>query len=200
MKKHLFLTIISFLFFANLLAQSTQNRTADINIVYGKKHILTIETPIGWINDKENAQKVGLTNFFYAMSDTSVNPKSYMYVQGVDKMDSTETLQDFISGDLQNYRKKDPDFKYEIIEAEFNGGTKDVKSYSFSNLNDRYKEDVIYLETETAIIVFAFSATTKKDYENYQSVFDAFIMSFKYRGDNPKPFLDYMNNNREKFK
>jgi len=177
-------------------AQSGQNQTADINIVYGKSHIFTIETPIGWINDKENAQKIGLVNFFYARTDTSVIQKSYMYVLGIDKKNNKETLQDFISGDLQTYRKKYPDFKYEITEVEFNGGVKNGKLYSFSNLKDRYKEEVLYAETETTIIVFAFSATTQKDYENYQSVFDAFIMSFNYRGDNPKPFLDYMNSNK----
>jgi len=182
-----------------VFAQPRQNQTADINVVYGKGHIFTIETPIGWINDKENAKKIGLVNFFYARADTSVIQKSYMYVLGIDKESNKETLQSFISGDLQSYRKKYPDFKYEIVEVEFNGGVKNGKLYSFSNLKDRYKEEVLYAETETAIIVFAFSATTPKDYENYQSVFDAFIMSFNYRGDNPKPFLDYMNNNRQMF-
>jgi len=181
-------------------SQSGQNQTADINIVYGKHHIFTIETPIGWINDKESAQKVGLANFFYARADTSLIQKSYIYVLGIDKENNKETLQDFISDDLRTYRKKYPDFKYEIIEVDPNGGIKNGKIYSFSNLNDRYKEEVLYLETETAIIVFTFSASTQKDYENYQSVFDAFIMSFNYRGDNPKPFLDYMNSNIEMFK
>ena len=183
-----------------VFAQSGQNQMADINVVYGKSHIFTIETPIGWINDKENAQKIGLVNFFYAKADTSVVQKSYMYALGIDKENNKETLQDFISGDLQTYRKKYSDFKYEITEVEFNGGIKNGKLYSFSNLKDRYKEEVLYAETETSIIVFAFSATTPKDYENYQSVFDAFIMSFNYRGNNPKPFLDYMNSNRQIFK
>ena len=53
-------------------AQSEQNQMTDINIVYGKSHIFTIETPIGWFNDKKNAQKIGLVNFFYAEADTSV--------------------------------------------------------------------------------------------------------------------------------
>ena len=181
-------------------AQSGQNQMADINIVYGKSHIFTIETPIGWVNDKENAQKISLVNFFYARADTSVIQKSYMYVLGIDKENNKETLRDFISGDLQTYCKKYPDFKYEMIEVGFTGGVKNGKLYSFSNLKDRYKEEVLYAETETAIIVFAFSATTQKDYENYQPVFDAFIMSFNYRGDNPIPFLDYMNNNRQMFK
>ncbi|MCL2097711.1 MAG: hypothetical protein FWH23_03005 [Bacteroidales bacterium] len=175
------------------LAQTGQNnQTTDINVVYGQRHIFTIETPIGWINDKVNAQKIGLVNFFYAMTNTSLIQKSYMYVLGIDKESNKKTLQDFISGDLQTYRKKYPDFKYEIVEVEFNGGVKNGKLYSFSNLKDRYKEEVLYAETETAIIVFTFSATTSKDYENYQSVFDTFILSFNYRGDNPKPFLDYM--------
>lgn len=182
-------------------AQTGQNnQTADINVVYGERHIFTIETPIGWINDKEFAQKNRLVNFFYAKADSSVIQKSYMYANGYDKVSINETLHGFISGDLQKYRIKYPEFKYETVEIEFNGGVKNGKLYSFSNLTDRYKEEVLYAETKSTIIVFAFSATTQKDYENYQSVFDAFIMSFNYRGDNPKPFLEYMDKNRQMFK
>jgi len=182
-------------------AQTEQNnRTVDINIVYGKRHIFTIETPIGWINDKEFAQKIRLVNFFYARADSSVIQKSYMYANGYDKLSINETLEDFINIDLRKYRMKYPEFKYEIVEIELTGGVKNGKLYSFSNLTDRYREEVLYSETESAIIIFAFSATTQKDYENYQSAFDAFIMSFNYRGDNPKAFLEYMDKNKQMFK
>src|SRR5688572_8413238 len=174
-------------------AQSEQKKAPELNVVYGDKHIFTIETPEGWINDKESAQKIGLVNFFYTKGDTSVKQKCYIYANGYDKAAMNETLERFIKGDLETYRKKYPDYKYEIVNIGFTGGVKNGKLYSFSNLKDRYKEEVLYAETESTIIVFSFSATTEKDYKNYQSVFDAFVKSFKYRGDNPKPFLDYMN-------
>jgi hypothetical protein len=101
---------------------------------------------------------------------------------------------------LETYRNKYPDYKYEAVKIEFSGGVKNGKIYSYSNLKDRYKEEVLYAETESTILIFAFSATTENDYQNYQTVFDAFVKSFNYRGDNPKPFLDYMNKNKQMFK
>ncbi len=167
-----------------------------MNIVYGDKHIFTIETPQDWFNDKGYAQKIGLVNLFYAKADSSVMQKSYMYANGYDKDKVNSSLEEFIQRDLETYRKKYPDYKYEIVKIEFSGGVMNGKLYSFSNLKDRYKEEVIYAATESTIIVFSFSATTEKNYINYQSVFDAFVKSFNYRGDNPKPFLDYMNKNK----
>ena len=178
-------------------AQSEQREEdAIMNVIYGKKHILTVETPAGWVNDKEIAQKIGLTNLFYAKADTALMQKSYIYVNGYDKASTEETLQDFIDGDLQVYRQKYPDCKFEIEEVGRDGGVKNAILYSFFNLNDRYREEVLYSETESAVIILVFSATTQTDYKNYQSVFDDFIQSFTYRGDNPQPFLDYMNAQR----
>ena len=193
------LTIVSILFLMTSFYSLTfgqveqKKKTPEINVVYGDKHIFTVETPEGWINDKDNAQKIGLVNFFYAKADTAIQQKSYLYANGYDKASVNETLEEFINVDLETYRKKYPDFKFQIERIEFTGGVKNGKLYSFSNLKDRYKEEVLYAETEATIIVFAFSATTEGDYKRYQSVFDSFIKSFNYRGDNPNPFLDYIN-------
>ena len=85
-----------------------------------------------------------------------------------------------------------------MVNLGFTGGVKNGKLYSFSNLTDRYKEEVVYSETESSFIVLSFSATTEANYKDYQPVFDLFVNSFKYRGDNPKPFLDYMEKNKKK--
>lgn len=176
------------------LAQDVQkSRGQETNVVYGDKHIFTIETPEGWTNDKPYAQKNGLVNLFFATADSAVKQKSYLYANGYDKRSIKETLEEFIKGDLETYRKKYSNFEFEIINVGFSGGVKNGKLYSFSNLGDRYREEVLYGETNQSIIILSFSATTKDDYEKYRSVFDAFVKSFEYRGDNPKPFLDYLN-------
>ena len=183
------------------LAQANEtNKNQDINVVYGERHIFTIETPQEWINDKKYAEQIGLVNFFYASADSSVKQKSYMYAMGYDKDRLNSGLEEFIQGDLESYRKKYPGFISEKGNIQFTGGVKNGKLYSFSNLNDRYAEEVLYAETESTIIVFVFSATTENNYLNYQSVFDLFIQSFNYRGNDPKPFLDYMKKNRRIFK
>ncbi len=196
------LTIASILILGtSLFGQSPLKKQAvDLNVVYGDKHIFTIETPEGWFNDKASGQTIGLVNFFYAKADSSVTEKSYIYAMGYDKDKLNSNLEEFIKGDLDTYRKKYPDYKYEIVKIELSGGVKNGKLYSFSNLKDRYKEEVLYAETESTIIVFSFSAQTETDYKKYQSVFDKFIQSFNYRGDNPKPFIDYMSKNKQMFK
>lgn len=166
--------------------------TPELNVVYGEKHIFTVETPDGWINDKEFAQKIGLVCFFYAKADAQVGQKSYIYANGIDKEDPEETLDDFIVGDLKKFREKYPDLSYEKIDVAITGGVKGGILYSFANLSDRFKEEVLYIETDSSILVFSFSATTEDDYTKYQPVFDAFIQSFNYRGNSPQPFLDYM--------
>lgn len=170
----------------------SQSTHPEINVIYGKKHIFTVETPQGWINDKEFAKSIGLVCFFYAKADANVSQKSYIYANGIDKYSPDETLDVFIDGDLKKFREKYPDLTYEILDVGFTGGVTGGKLYSFANLSDRYKEEVLYGETNSSILVFSFSATTEDDYEKYQPVFDAFIQSFNYRGNNPQPFLDYM--------
>ncbi len=193
MKKNIVLIVIflSVLINSKIFSQTTER--PEINVVYGKKHIYTIETPSGWINDRELAKKYGLVNLFYHKSDSLINQKSYIYAFGIDKDTSDETLDNFIKGDFEKYSTKYPDFKYEKVEIGFTGGIKKGMLYTFSDLTDRFKEEVLYCETDSAFLIFSFSATTEQNYFDYQPVFDSFINSFQYRGNNPKPFLDYMN-------
>ena len=90
----LIVILVSFFIINKTFPQSTER--PEINIVYGKKHIYTIETPSGWINDKEVAKKYGLVNFFYHKSDSLIKQKSYIYAFGIDKDTPTETLDGFI--------------------------------------------------------------------------------------------------------
>jgi hypothetical protein len=169
-----------------------QEKTPEINVVYGDKHIFTIQTPTDWINDRKVAKEIGLVNFFYPLSDTLITQKNYVYANAYDKKSSEETLQSFIDADLKKYRTKYPGFQFEKIDVRFNGNVKNGQLYSLSNLRDRFKEEVLFAETTESIIVFSFSATTEESYKKYHPVFDSFVRSFIYRGNDPRPFLEYM--------
>jgi hypothetical protein len=180
---------------------SGQNKNQpEINVIHGEKHIFTIETPSSWINDKEYAKQIGLVCFFYSQDEIGKKQKNYFYANGIDKASPKETLDNFIKGDLDVFRKKYPEFKHEEFPVEFNDGLRNGTLYSFSNLFDRYKEEVLYVETDDSFLIFSFVAITQEDYEKLQPVFDRFISSFNYRGNNPKPFLEYMKNNQNDFK
>lgn len=174
-----------------------QDKTPEINVVYGDNHIFTIQTPTDWINDRKVAKEIGLVNFFYPVTDSLAKQKSYMYANGYDKKPSEQTLQNFIDADLKKYKKKYPSFKFERRDVGFNGTVKNGQLYSLSNLHDRFKEEVLFAETDESIIVFSFSATTAESYKEYQPVFDTFVSSFIFRGNNPKLFLEYMNKKKK---
>ncbi|QQS50997.1 MAG: hypothetical protein IPM71_15705 [Bacteroidota bacterium] len=195
--KHKLIIIIVFL--TGLISQYSfgQNeKSPEINVVYGDKHIFTIETPNGWINDKESAQTIGLVCFFYPKTEIGKSHFNYCYANGYDKVKSDESLFDFIKGDLDKFNKKYPDFTYNKLPIEITGGLRNAVLYSFSNLPDRYREEVLYSETDDSFIIFSFSAKTEEDYKAYQPIFDGLIASFNYRGNNPKPFLDFMNSKK----
>lgn len=196
MTKSIFLIVFTLILSTRIIAQT--NNQPEINVVYGEKHIFTIETPDGWTNDKESAQKVGLVCFFYPKSEIGKSHLNYCYANGYDKENTNEKLVDFISGDLEKFKKQYPDLTYEKTAIEITGGLRNAVLYSFSNLTDRFKEEVLYSDTEDSFIIFSFSAKTEEDYKNYQPIFDGLISSFKYRGNNPKPFLDYMNSKKDK--
>ncbi len=164
----------------------------EINVIYGEEHIFTVETPQNWINDKKAAESIGLVSFFYSKDDKDKAKKSYFYAMGYDKDEHNSDLATFMAGDLKTFKKKYPDLTYEEIKVGVTGGVIDGRMLSFDNLSDRYREEVIYMETEYSILVFSFSTFTKEDYLNYQPVFDAFTSSFKYRGNDPKPYLEWL--------
>ncbi len=175
----------------------THGQSPETNVVYGEKHIFTIETPENWVNDKISAQKVGLVCFFYPISEKGIYNKNYMYAHGIDKGSAEETLKNFIDEDLKKFRLKYPDFTIEKTSIEFTGGLRNGVLYTFSNLKDRFKEEVLYDETDDSFLIFSFAAMTSSDYDKYQSTFDEFINSFNYRGNNPQPFLDYMKSKKQ---
>ena len=188
-------TTLLLIFLVSISAFS-QNSQKDINVIYGDHHIYTIETPTNLFNDKESASTIGLTNFFYNPNEPNNGKRSYMYTNGYDKSSKEENLDSFIKADIKNFLKKYPEAKYESVNLGFEAPIIDGRAISYTNLSDRYKEEVVYLETEETIIVFSFAAFNKEDYERYVIVFDKeFIGSFAYRGNDPKPFLEWQKKN-----
>ncbi len=169
-----------------------------MNVIYGDHHIFTIETPTNWINDKTAAQTIDLTNFFYCADDRDKAQKSHMYTNGIDKANEAENLESFVEGDIAAFKKKYPDAEYSVLDGEHNPPIVNSIILSFENLHDRYKEEVVYLETKETIIVLCFSAYSEDDYMKYADVFDSeFVGSFAYRGNNPKPFLEWQKKQNE---
>ena len=181
----------SFIFFQYALCQI--NVAPQVNILYGDKYVFTMETPKNWINDYLFAYKVGLESFFYSNSDLKKVQKSYFYAKGVDKSESSESLNKFIKKDIDNFKKIKSDLKYKSIKANFSDDIKNSKIYMFSNLPGYYMKEKVYLETDKAFIIFCFSARTMQNYKDYKPIFNKFIDSFSYLGDDPNLFKNEIN-------
>lgn len=173
----------------------SQASNPETNIVYGDHYIFTINTPEGWINDKALAVKTGLTNFFYSKTDVDKKYKTYMYAHGYDK-DQDYNLEDFVEADLEKFKSKYKNLAYDSITSGATGPILNTLMLRFYNMDDRYKEEVVYMETREAILILSFTAFTEQEYITYQNAFDEFISSFMYRGNNPKPFIDWMKNRK----
>jgi hypothetical protein len=177
------------------LALSCQKRqkpiNPNLNVIYGDHHIFTVETPEGWINDKDTAATVNLVSLFYAQEDSNKNMKSYIYAIGYDKGSKDDNLTSFVQADLEKFREKYPEFKFEKILVKPIGGILNAEMYSFDNLRDRYKEEVLYMETDSSILVLSFATITENDYKKYQPVFDKFVASLIYRGNDPGAFMNW---------
>ena len=192
MKHYKLIVIFLFISFGNAYAQ--QN---DINVIYGDHHLFTVATPTNWVNDKKAAGTIGLTNFFYCIDDQSKSVKSYMFANGIDKGNPKDSLRTFVDGDIVAFKEKYPNAKITKFEIGHTPPIIGAIALSYTNSHDRFKEEVVYLETEMTFIVLTFSANNENDYQKYSTVFDSeFIGSFQFLGNDPSPFLEWQKKNQ----
>lgn len=166
----------------------------EMNVIYGDKHVFTINTPSGWINDTELAIKNGLASYFYAKEDAMKEPKSYIYAMGYDKNLWNKNLKSFVNADIATFDSKYPNLTYCIAKSGKPEGIIDATMITFSNLTDRYKDEVVYMETDFSILIFVFSTYSEIDYIKYDPVFDQMMSTFHYGGSDPNSFLEKLEN------
>lgn len=188
-----YITICFFAFVASFsVGQQSQ---PEMNVIYGPHFIYTIATPSGWINDKDAAKKMGLTNLFYNPSDPDDGKRAYMYTSGHEKLSPDENLELFVNREWKDFVKKYPSAQSNKAKIGFEYPVTDALMLSLTNLAGGYKEDIIYLETSGTIVVLKFVAFDKADYDKYFGKFDKeFLQSFIFRGNDPKPFLEWLEN------
>jgi hypothetical protein len=184
------LTLIQFCYLKG--QEHPLNSKAEVNLIHGSSHIFTVETPNGWINDKELAKQFGLICFFYPLLDSTSDFTIYMYAIGFDKLGPDDNLEGYIRSDLGKFSVKHPNMKYDTFEIAKAGGIINAKYYSFYNLSDRFKEEVLYSETDSAFIILSFTAKEKSNFEEYFSDFEKLINSFKYLGNDPASYLNLL--------
>ncbi len=189
MRFYRFRLILFFLFvFIQLSFGQEQEIPESVNVARGLKYVFSVESPEGWYNDKALARQFGLDCFFYPPKDTLDDLKNYIYALGVSKHSKDENLDGFIKKDLKKFTDEFPEVSYDTVPVKCKGGIIKSKYYSFSNLGDRYREEVLYSEADSSFIIITFTTKEKEDYEKYFSLFNKFVNSFQYLGNDPKAF------------
>lgn len=175
--------ILTVLLLTLLALQSLGQDGPEVNLIQVEHHAFSVNTPDGWVNDKDLAAQIGIASFFYALADKDKEPKSHIYATGFVKGELNRDLERFMKGDLENFRKKYPAASYTEIEMEKPKHVLDIKMRSYSNLEDRYKEEVIYIDTDGAVLVMVFSAFSEAEYQKYRPVLDELLASFQNRSE-----------------
>lgn len=177
------ISILSVLFYLIIIISfpeiSLSSQKPEPVLIYGQKHLFSVFIPKDWVLDRQLAKQLGLGSFFYPQNSFN-STNTYIYAQGWDKESYDESLSEFIKADLEKFKIKHPKVTFEKRRQGFKGAILDAWLYTFSNMEGFYKEDVLYLETETCIITLVFSTKSKKDYDKYISTFDKFVNSFEF--------------------
>ncbi len=174
------------LFIASFHAYTQSSDQKAWTIIHGDKHVFKVETPHDWVRDTESAQKSGLVAFFYPKEFVTWN-KVYAFAHGYDKTEG-ETLKTFKENNISRMRKRYPEMEVNENKAVGNPPILRSTMLTFTNLTDRYKEEAVYLETETSFVVLVYAASTKDYFDKYVNGFDEFIQNFKYLGTNIEEF------------
>ena len=111
----------------------------------------------------------------------------YIYAQGWDKANKDTTFENFIQEDQREILKKFKNVK--ITKKDFNfskmSHVKNAAYFVIENIPGRYKEDCLFLETDSTIINIVYSGVNKELYNLYKDEFEKFLTKFEFLSSDP---------------
>lgn len=188
----LIITCFSLPVFAEEIGEINEDNFTDsqaTKLIYGEKHVFTVNVPANWINDSTAEQDSGIPFLIKPDNDEDWN-KVYLYAIGFDKPEnSNEDIKTFVKNDTKNYKNNYPGIKINKIDINFdnikNSTTLSGKYYinEFSNFDNTYKEIVVYIEFTQGVGTIVFSTTSKEVFEKYYNDFISLVNSFHFIAD-----------------
>lgn len=154
-------------------------------VIYGENHIFTIDRAENWILDRELAASQQLGSFFYP-EDNKSKTETYFYAHGWEKPNEDSTLAEFIESNISQIKRSFPHATYTKEKQEASGAIREAWLYTYENMGNRFKEEVIYLESDTTVINLVFSAKSEDSYKKYVKDFNQMAFSFKYLSSDPE--------------
>ncbi len=158
-------------------------RDGHPGIVYGKDHVFVVKAPEGWVLDNESGVGQGLRAVFYPVGSSWKEGRAVMYVNTAAK---PGTLENFVEGDVAEFRKNAPGLKVTDDAAPPVEGRQRVVVKRFKD--DRYgnHEAVAYVEESKVVVMFVLTARTKGDFESALPAFRKLVSSYRFISDKVK--------------
>lgn len=154
-------------------------------VIYGDTHIFTVDRAENWILDRELAASQGIGSFFYP-ADNGSKTETYFYATGWEKPSKDSTLSEFIETNISQIKQSFPNVAYKKVKQGASGAIRQAWMYTYENMGNRFKEDVIYLESDTTVINLVFSTKSEVSYKKYVKDFDKMASSFEYLSSDPE--------------
>jgi len=182
---------MKYLLFATLLFTfSCSSNSDNFYLVNGKFHLFKVYTPLNWVNNIEIAHKNGIATFFHPdnlLNDQDAISNVYIYANGFDFNSPSANFDAFVNTEISNIKKLSKDVivekaNYIIANTKH---IKNIRSYSFINIPNRYRDECVYIESDKSVIAVIYSTKTKNAYNDNIKVFINFINSFSFLSSNP---------------
>ena len=182
------------------------NGSDNLYLIHGRNHVFKVYPPQPWVNDAEYAKSLGVATFFKPEQPFIEDPKNpyiknsdlYIYAQGWDKANKGSTFEKFIHDDQQEIMNKYK--KVKITKVEFNfskmNHIKSAAYFVIENIPGRYREDCLFLETDSTIINIVYSGVNKKVYDHYKDDFAKFVSKFEFLSSNPEEIRTILEKNK----
>ena len=129
-------------------------------IVYGPEIGVLVSAPKGWIFDAKSGVSQGLYAVMYPVGSTWANSKIMMYVTIVISHDSS--LEAFIAGDIERFKKNSPNIVVEKAEpiSVTGGSVAEVRLFSGDKWGNY--ECVAYVSKGKSVAVYVLSSKNKE--------------------------------------
>lgn len=153
---------------------------AQGHMIYGKKHLLTVETPADWSKSAHKQLP------YLIVPQASVNQETYMYVCGLDyainpdvekwMASNTAALQKAVAG----VKATELDMKFDnITTAGYTTGRYKVVSYEYAN---NRKEILLAIECEHTIVTVSYAVADGALFDKYIPAFKSLVSTLVIAG------------------
>lgn len=183
------------------------NKSDNFYLIYGRNHVFKVYAPEYWVNDSEFAKSLGVASFFKPAQPVIEDPKNpsiensdlYIYAHGWDKANKNSTFEKFIHDDQQGIFDKYKNVKITKLEFDFTkmNHIKNAAYFVIENIPGRYKEDCLFLETDSTIINIVYSGASKNPYDTYKADFDKFVSKFEFLSSNPDEIREILEKDKK---